>query len=107
MKLVYTEDATAELQRLRELIAVHNSPAAPSLAASPFTGASGGFGPPRGFRSARVCHFQHLQQLVHGTHQAAGQGADAGLSFGQFKLPGFLAKLGIGHDGHEFLLFLL
>lgn len=33
MKLVYTEDAIADLQRLREFIAVHNPPAAGRVAA--------------------------------------------------------------------------
>lgn len=33
MKLVYTEDAIADLQRLRKFIAVHNPPAAGRMAA--------------------------------------------------------------------------
>lgn len=33
MKLIYTDDAIADLQRLREFIAVHNPPAAGRVAA--------------------------------------------------------------------------
>ncbi len=38
--------------------------------------------PGQSSRSAFTSHFQHLQQLIHGTHQVVGQSADAGLKLG-------------------------
>lgn len=57
--------------------------------------------------SALADLFHHFQQRSRGAHQLAGQGTDAGLNLGQFELPGFLALAGVGHDPHEFLLFIL